>query len=110
MKTSRKLAAALAVFAAGSVFFGSLPAKAEGIELNEMKIVVSRHHGDMPPPPHHPEHFGPHGHGPHHPEHFGPHGHGHVIRNTSGLTDTIHIIRLIGRRTDRLTGRTYGIT
>ena len=37
MKTSRKLAVTLAVFAAGfgnSVFYGSLPAQAKGIELD----------------------------------------------------------------------------
>ena len=51
MKTSRKLITALAVFAAGSVFYGSLPAQAKGIEANGAKIVMSRHHGDMPPPP-----------------------------------------------------------
>ena len=67
MKTSRKLAAALAVFAAGSVFFGSLPAHAKGIESDGAKVLVSRHHhGHMPPP----EHFGPHEpHGSHHPPH-----------------------------------------
>lgn len=86
MKTSRKYIAALAVFAAGSVFLGSLPAQAKGIELDEVKIVVRGHHGEMPPPPHHPhhrphhhpEHFGAHGHGshePHHPPHFGHHRH-----------------------------------
>ena len=84
MKTSRKLAAALAVFAAGSVFFGSLPAHAKGIESDGAKVLVSRHHhGHMPPPEHFrhhghmpsPEHFEHHGHDPHHPEHFEHHGH-----------------------------------
>ena len=63
MKNTRKLAAALAVFAAGSVFYGSLPAQAKGIELDEVKIVISRHHDDrVPPPP--PEMHGSRGHMP----------------------------------------------
>ncbi|MBQ7217290.1 MAG: hypothetical protein IJP54_02390 [Synergistaceae bacterium] len=71
MKTSRKLAAALAVFAAGSVFFGSLPAQAKAIESDGAKISASRHHGHMPPP----EHFEHHGHRGPHPEHFEHHVH-----------------------------------
>ena len=62
MKTSRKLAVTLAVFAAGfgnSVFYGSLPAQAKGIELDEVKIVVRGHHGEMPPPPEHRRHMPP---------------------------------------------------
>ena len=51
MKNTRKYIAALAVLAAGSVFYGSLPAQAKGIELDEVKIVISRHHDDRVPPP-----------------------------------------------------------
>ena len=53
MKTTRKYIAALVVIAAGSVFYGSLPAQAKGIELDQGKIVL-RHkddRGHMPPPP-----------------------------------------------------------
>ena len=92
MKTSRKLAAVLAVFAAGSVFYGSLPAQAAGIESAQSKVQVSRHHDghrpppemhshhwDVPPtpPPHHPEHFRHHVHRGPHPEHFRHHGRRH---------------------------------
>ena len=85
MKTSRKLAAALAVFAAGSVFLGSLPAQAKSIESDGAKITASRHHGHMPPPPEHhrhhehmpppPEHHRHHEHMPPPPEHHRHHGH-----------------------------------
>ena len=61
MKTSRKLAVTLAVFAAGSIFYGSPQAQAAGIDLDGAKIAVSRHHGDrVPPPP--PEMHRPRGH------------------------------------------------
>ena len=63
MKNTRKYIAALAVLAAGSVFYGSLPAQAKGIELDEVKIVISRHHDDrVPPLP--PEMHRPRGHMP----------------------------------------------
>ncbi len=85
MKTSRKLAAALAVFAAGSVFFGSLPAQAKGIESDGASISASRHHGRrMPPPefrryrghmPPPPEFHRHHGHMPPPPEFHRHHGH-----------------------------------
>ena len=72
MKTSRKLAAMLAAFAAGSVFFGSLPAQAKGIEADEARILVKRHHNDrVPPPP--PEMHRPRGHRPPPPEYRRPH-------------------------------------
>ena len=64
MKNTRKYIAALAVFAAGSVFYGSLPAQAKGIELDEVKIVVRGHHGDVVPPPSPPEMHRHHGHMP----------------------------------------------
>ena len=55
MKRTRKYIAALAVFAAGSVFYGSLPAHAGGIELDEVGITFRRNHDDAesnaPTPP-----------------------------------------------------------
>ena len=105
MKLTRKYAVALAIAAAGSVFFGSLPARAGGIELDKVDIVFRRNHDDAygsggpgtPPPPqqaHMPQPGGPGGHmpppQPHHgygfagsqgghmpppPHHHGPRGH-----------------------------------
>ena len=74
MKNTRKYIAALAVLAAGSVFYGSVPAQAKGIELDEVKIVISRHHDErVPPPP--PEMHRPRGHIPPPPEMQGARGH-----------------------------------
>lgn len=64
MKRTRKYIAALAVLAAGSVFYGSEPANAGGIELDGITIVFGREH-DAPPPPPPPPHM--HHHGPHMP-------------------------------------------
>lgn len=72
MKTSMKLAATLAVFAAGSAFCGSLPAQAAGIESEGAKVMVSRHHDAPPPPP--PEMHRHHWHRPP-PEMRRHHGH-----------------------------------
>ena len=69
MKRTRKYIAALAVIAAGSVFYGSLPAHAKSIEPDKEKLVF-RHEGargHMPPPP--PERHEYRRHVPPSPEH-----------------------------------------
>ncbi len=105
MKRTRKYIAALAVLAAGSVFYGSLPAHAKSIELDKVKVVFKDKEQEVRrdmPPPHggdrrdfEPEHREPRGHMPPHPagdrrgfepgsggprghtptEHFEPRGH-----------------------------------
>ena len=75
MKRTGRYIAALAVLAAGSVFFGSLPANAGGIELDGIDIVFRRERdrGHMPPPPPPPPH---HWHRPPPPHHWHrPHHH-----------------------------------
>ena len=55
MKRTRKYIAALAVLAAGTVFYGSLPAHAKSIELDKVQIVFKDKEQevrrDMPPRP-----------------------------------------------------------
>ncbi|MBQ7221704.1 MAG: hypothetical protein IJS28_12080 [Synergistaceae bacterium] len=86
MKRTRKYIAALAVLAAGSVFYGSVPAHAKGIELDKVEVVFKRNEtearGHMPPPPDYgpgrhmppPPEYGPRGHVPPPPD-YGPRGH-----------------------------------
>ena len=76
MKSSRKYIAALAVIAAGSVFYGVGAADAKPIEIDRVDIVLKREH-DAPPPQPQPQHYEPRGHmspppGPSGPRHMPP--------------------------------------
>ena len=88
MKRTKKYAALLAVMIAGSVVYGTAPAKAAGvdIDLDNVEIIFrdGRYHEQRrdvpPPPPPPPPHHGPRGHMPppppqHDRRDFGPHGH-----------------------------------
>ena len=99
----KKFVTAFLVLTAGSFFYGTVPAKAGGVELDRVDITFRRNHDDryerhapprdMPPPHHHHHYearrrdFGGYGrdfgprpphHGPHlplpPPPHHGPHG------------------------------------
>ncbi len=60
-KGNKKLAVAFTLIIAGSVFYGTSPASASGIELEGVQIVFGRHHDAPPPPgpPHHDMHMPP---------------------------------------------------
>ena len=61
---NKKFVTALMIVTAGSVFYGTVPAQAGGVELEEVDITFRRNHDDryerhapprdmQPPPPHH---------------------------------------------------------
>ena len=83
MKLKNKIAAALMIVTAGSMFFATAPAKAEEITAGNVepaKAGYGYHHGRGCPPPPPPDFGGPRGpreprdFPPHH-HHFGPRGH-----------------------------------
>ena len=53
---NKKLAMVLTLIAAGSVFYGTTQAQANGLELDGIQITFGRHHDHYAPPPPPPPH------------------------------------------------------